>query len=110
MEDNQVLKEYEKLKDIYKNSDATKLKLCDDLLSKAAFLKVQISNLEKQIKKQGTIQRSSKGNTRVSLPYKTYLQTLGVYQNVIKSIDKIMDSSDEETDDAFDEFMKKVET
>lgn len=110
MKDNQVLIEYEELKSIYKNSDTNKLRLCDDLFSKAAFIKVQLKDLENQIKKQGSIQRSNKGNTRVTMAYKTYLQTVGVYQNVLKSIDKIMDGNDEDTDDAFDEFMKKVDT
>lgn len=110
MGDNQVLIEYENLKSIYKNSDATKLKLCDDLLSKAAFLKVQLIDLEGQIKKQGTIQRSTMGNTRISLAYKAYLQTVGVYQSVLKSIDKIMEGNEDDVDDAFDEFMKKVDT
>ncbi len=110
MNDNQILIEYENLKSIYKNSDATKLRLCDDLLSKAAFLKVQLKDLENQIKKQGSIQRSSKGNSRVTMAYKTYLQTVGVYQNVLKSIDKIMEGSSDDGDDAFDEFMKKVDT
>lgn len=110
MGDNQVLIEYENLKSIYKNSDATKLKLCDDLLSKAAFLKVQLRDLENQIKKQGSIQHSSKGNTRVTMAYKIYLQTVGVYQNILKAIDKIMDGTSDDVDDAFDEFMKKVDT
>lgn len=109
MNDNQIDTEYKNFKNIYKNSDVTKLELCDDLLSKAAFLKVELKELESKIKKQGSIQYSTKGNSRVTIVYKTYLQTVGVYQNVLKSIDKIMANTTDEGDDAFDEFMKKAD-
>lgn len=106
--DELIKKEYEKLKDIYKNLDPIKLQLCDDLLNKAAFLKIELRLLESGIKRTGAIQHSTKGNTRVAVTYKTYLQTLSVYQSVIKSVDKIMANTGDVEDDAFDEFLKKA--
>lgn len=106
--DELIKKEYEKLKNIYKNSDPIKLQLCDDLLNKAAFLKIELRLLESGIKRTGAIQHSTKGNTRVAITYKTYLQTLSVYQSVIKSVDKIMANTGDVEDDAFDEFLKKA--
>ena len=107
--DTVVIVEYDKLKRIYKNADKTKLELVDDLLHKAAFLKVELGHLEWQVRTYGTTQVSNKGNMRVATAYKAFLQTLPVYQNVIKSIAKIMEESDNENDDAFDDFMKKAE-
>lgn len=107
--DELVKKEHESFREIYRNSDPLKLQLCDDLLNKAAFLKVELRLLEGSIKKTGAVQYSTKGNIRVAVAYKTYLQTVTVYQSVIKSIDKIMANTADTDDDAFDEFLKKAE-
>ncbi len=104
-----VKNEYERLKALYKDADPTKLALVDNLLKKASFLHSEMTELEKEIKEFGAIQKSSKGNVRVSVQYKTYLQTVGVYQNVIKTIEKIMANTASEEEDAFDEFLRKAE-
>ena len=95
-EDRLIEKEYHHFIDIYSNADETKLKIANDLFWKAAFLKVQLYALE------------NKGNSRVSLSYKTYLQTISVYQSLLKTIDKIMGNGNEDDTDEFDDFVLKA--
>ena len=100
-----VYEEYERLKKLFINVDESKTELVDELLKKASFLKVELDSLEKQIKKKGSIEISNKGNTRVSIYYKTYLQTLNVYQGIIKTLNAIMGKNILDEDDEFDIFM-----
>ncbi len=48
-------KEYERLKTLFTNADETKVDLVDELLKKAAFLKVELDMLECSIRKCGSI-------------------------------------------------------
>lgn len=101
-------KELERIKGIYKDCDPSKLRLAEGLMGKAAFLKAQLDSLERKVSENGPIQRSSRGNARVSPTYKAYLQTVSAYQAAVRAIDRIMGGSAEEGDDQFDEFMKKA--
>ena len=47
--------EYERLKALFVNVEPSKAELCDELLHKAAFLKSELDNLEKLIKKYGSV-------------------------------------------------------
>ena len=64
--------------------------------------------LEDKIKRTGAVEYSNKGNSRVSLSYKTYLQTISVYQSLLKTIDKIMGNGNEDDTDEFDDFVLKA--
>ena len=46
---NEISMEYERLKSLFKSVDQTKAELVENLLNEAAFMKVQLSNLRKQI-------------------------------------------------------------
>ena len=50
-----VRKEYERLLALFKDVDETKTKLVDELLHKAAFLKVQLDELQKQVTTYGAV-------------------------------------------------------
>lgn len=100
--------EYQRLKKLFDNVDETKNELVDELLKKAAFLKVELDTLEVKIKKYGSIEVSNKGNTRESIYYKTYLSTVSIYQGIIRTLNTIMGSNVIDDDDSFDEFMKKA--
>ena len=102
--------EYERLKSLFLSGDANKLNLVDELLKKASFLKVELDELEEDIRKNGTIQISNRGNVRGNPSYKIYLQSLSVYQGIIKTLNAILGNEIEERDDVFDEFMKKAQT
>lgn len=100
--------EYERLKSLFCSIDETKIELVDELLKKAAYLKVELDNLQRDIDRNGVIQVSNKGNTRVNLAYKTYLQTVGIYQSIIKTLNSIFGSTVDDGDDEFDEFLKQA--
>src|SRR5690554_6676608 len=77
MNNNKKIKnEYERLKKLFASVDPTKTELVDNLLNEAAFMKVQLSNLQEQIKKYGAIQISSKGNIVVGKELFTVIQSL----------------------------------
>ena len=104
-----VRKEYERLLALFKDVDETKTKLVDELLKKAAFLKVELDELQAQVKRRGAVEYSSKGNSRQTLCYKTFLTSLGVYQTIIKTLNSIMGKNQADEDDEFDEFMKNIQ-
>ena len=101
-----VINEYNRLLHLFKDVDENKTKLVDELLMKAAFLKVQLDELEVSLKKHGAIQISNKGNARESINYKTYLKTLTVYQGIIKTLSIVMGRNTIDDDDEFDEFLR----
>ena len=85
-------KEYERLKCLFLNGNEDKLPLVDELLKKAAFLVSSLNRYEEDIKHNGAIQKSNKGNVRVNPAVKLYLQTLSVYQAIIKTLNSIFQS------------------
>ncbi len=103
-----VYKEYTRLKKLFTNVDDSKRELVDELLRKASFLKVELDNLEKLIISHGSIEKSSKGNVRQSVYYRTYLSSLNVYQGIIKTLNSIMGKNIIDDDDEFDEFLRKA--
>lgn len=99
--------EYERLLELFNDVDETKRKLVDELLKKAAFLKTQLDSLEEEIRSHGCMQVV--GTKYVLSPaYKTFLQSLGVYQNLIKNLNTIMGKNVIDEDDEFDEFIKNL--
>lgn len=100
--------EYERLKALFVNVEPSKAELCDELLHKAAFLKKELDNLEKLIKKYGSVERSNKGNVRESIYYKTYLSSVNVYQGIIKTLNTIIGKNVVDADDEFDSFMESI--
>lgn len=107
-ETNPVTKEYNRLKSLFKGADEYKGKLVDELLKKASFLKVELDKLELKISSSYVVQKSNKGNQRINLAYKTYLQSLSTYQSIIKTLNTILGKEMDEGDDAFDQFIKEA--
>ena len=100
--------EYQRLLLLVKDVDETKKQLLDELLHKAAFLKVKMDILEEKMKRGDVTQKSSKGNVRISQRFKTYLASLQAYQQVIKTINTIAGKNKIDDDDEFDEFMRSI--
>ena len=100
--------EYQRLLLLVKDVDETKKQLLNELLHKAAFLKVKMDILEEKMKRGGVTQKSSKGNVRISQRFKTYLVSLQAYQQVIKTINTIAGKNKIDDDDEFDEFMRSI--
>ena len=103
-----IREEYERLKALFINVDESKAELVDELLKKASFLKFNLDTLELQIQKNGAIEKSNKGNVRESIYYKTYLQSVNVYQSIIKTLNTIMGKNVIDPDDEFDDFMGRL--
>ena len=103
-----VKKEYERLKSLFKDVDVSKAELVDELLKKAAFLKVQLDDLENEINEFGAIIHYSDGSSKQSPAYKSFLSSLGTYQAIIKTLNQIMGTDVVDEDDEFDDFMNKV--
>lgn len=105
-----VYDEYNRLKGLLGSVDETKAGLVEEIIKKASFLKVELTRLETVIIKNGTIEYSNRGNQRISLAYKTYLQSLGVYQSLIRTLNTIIGKSVIDEDDDFDDFLSSLET
>ncbi len=103
-----VKKEYDRMKSLFKDVDEKKTELIDELLKKAAFLKVQLDDLEKEINEYGAVIHFSDGTSKQSPAYKSFLASIGTYQAIIKTLNQIMGSDVIDEDDEFDDFMKKV--
>src|SRR5690554_2369386 len=110
MHNNKKIKtEYERLKKLFASVDPTKTELVDNLINEAAFMKVQLSNLQEQIKKHGAVQISSKGNHRQTEAAKYYTKLVNSYGTVIKTLNSIMGKNVIDDDDEFDKFMARIE-
>src|SRR5690554_4095840 len=110
MNNNKKIKtEYERLKKLFASVDPTKTELVDNLLNEAAFMKIQLSNLQEQIKRYGAVQISNKGTQRPTEAAKYYTKLVNSYGTVIKTLNSIMGKNMVDDDDEFDEFMKRLE-
>lgn len=101
--------EYERLRSLFSSVDPTKAELVDNLLNEAAFMRVQLENLQQQIRKYGAVQISSKGTQRQTEAAKYYTKLVNSYGNVIKTLNTIMGKNIIDDNDEFDEFMKRLE-
>ena len=101
--------EYERLRSLFSSVDPTKAELVDNLLNEAAFMRVQLENLQLQIRKYGAVQISSKGTQRQTEAAKYYTKLVNSYGNVIKTLNTIMGKNMIDDNDEFDEFMKRLE-
>ncbi len=101
--------EYERLRSLFSSVDPTKAELVDNLLNEAAFMRVQLDNLQLQIRKYGAVQISSKGTQRQTEAAKYYTKLVNSYGNVIKTLNTIMGKNMIDDNDEFDEFMKRLE-
>ena len=101
--------EYERLRTLFSSVDPTKAELVDNLLNEAAFMRVQLENLQQQIRKYGAVQISSKGTQRQTEAAKYYTKLVNSYGNVIKTLNTIMGKNMIDDNDEFDEFMKRLE-
>lgn len=104
----QVNYEYNRLKKLFSNVDDTKSELVDSLIQQAAFMKIELDNLQVKIKKYGTVQISSKGAQRQTESAKYYTKLVNTYGTVIKTLNTILGKTVDDGDDVFDEFLKKV--
>lgn len=101
--------EYDRLRSLFSSVDPTKAELVDNLINEAAFMRIQLENLQQQIKKYGAVQISSKGSQRQTEAAKFYTKLVNSYGTVIKTLNTIMGKNMIDDDDEFDDFMKRLE-
>lgn len=102
-----VTKEYNRLKSLFQNSDENKKKMVDELFKKAAFLKVQLDELQEKIAEEGVTFVNDKGVPGINPSYKAYLQSVSTYQGIIKTLNTIFGKQLEDEGDEFEAFMSK---
>ena len=102
-----ITKEYNRLKSLFQNSDETKKKMVDELFKKAAFLKVNMDELQGKIAEEGITIVNAKGVPSINPSYKAYLQSVSAYQGIIKTLNTIFGKQIEDEEDEFESFMAK---
>lgn len=102
-----ITKEYNRLKSLFQNSDETKKKMVDELFKKAAFLKVNMDELQGKIVEEGITIVNAKGVPSINPSYKAYLQSVSAYQGIIKTLNTIFGKQIEDEEDEFESFMAK---
>lgn len=100
--------EYERLRSLFSSVDESKTELVDNLILQAAFMKIELSKLQDQIRNHGAIQISSKGAQRQTEAAKYYTKLVNSYGTVIKTLNTILGTQVNDGDDAFDEFLKRA--
>ena len=100
--------EYKRLRSLFSSVDVNKTKLVDNLIEQAAFMKVELGNLQEQIRKHGAVQISNKGAQRQTEAAKYYTKLINSYGTVIKTLNSIMGKNVIDGDDAFDDFLRKA--
>jgi len=108
MQKKQIAIEYERLRSLFSSVDENKTKLVDSLIGQAAFMKIELGILQEQIRKYGSVQVSNKGSQRQTESAKYYTKLINSYGTVIKTLNSIMGKNVQESDDAFDEFLKRT--
>jgi len=100
--------EYQRLRSLFSSVDESKTELIDNLILQAAFMKIELSKLQDQIRNHGAIQISSKGAQRQTEAAKYYTKLVNSYGTVIKTLNTILGTQVNDGDDAFDEFLKRA--
>jgi len=100
--------EYQRLRSLFSSVDESKTELVDNLIQQAAFMKIELSKLQDQIRNHGAIQISSKGAQRQTEAAKYYTKLVNSYGTVIKTLNIILGTQVNDGDDVFDEFLKRA--
>ncbi len=100
--------EYKRLKDLFTNVEESKSELVDNLIQQAAFMKVELEVLQEQIRKYGAVQMSNKGLQRQTEAAKYYTKLINSYSTTIRTLNSVMGKSTDDSDDAFDEFLRNA--
>lgn len=110
-----IKKKQKRLLNLFKGIEKTKQKLVLGLIERAAFMRVQLDELEDDLNTYGWTEWFSQGDQE---PYKrkrpeaeVYNQTNGNYQKIIRQLTDLLPKSVEAPpDDGFDSFVTSRET
>lgn len=79
--------EIKKLKKIFKNIDENKKKIAEKLIDSAAFLTIELENLEKEISVEGVVEKYQNGENQSGVKKSSKVD---VYNNFIKNYTAIV--------------------
>ena len=110
--DERISAEKNRLNRIYKNLDGPKKAVAAGLIERAAFMRVELEDLEADLSANGWTEPFSQGNQE---PYdrarpsgQTYNTLNANYQKIIKQLDSMLpkvESTRKPDDDGFDDFV-----
>lgn len=110
--DDRISTEKNRLARIYRNLEGAKKAVADGLIERAAFMRVELEDLEADLSINGWTEPFSQGNQE---PYdrarpsgQTYNTLNANYQKIIKQLDSMLpkiESSCKQEDDGFEEFI-----
>ena len=113
-EEDRIKKEHRRLTTIYKNIEPSKKAIATGLIGRAAFMRVQLEDLELDLMENGWTEPFSQGNQepydRARPASQIYNSTNANYQKIIKQLDSMLPKVTEtqqksEDDDGFDSFV-----
>lgn len=103
-----IEKEYERLKEVFKNIDENSAKLIDGLLKETAYLKIELLEMREILNKSGMIKVHPNDYLKQkALPIANeYRRTVNIYSLNIKVLNGILNKTVCDEDDPFDEWLK----
>lgn len=112
-EEARIKREKSRLTRIYKDMEPAKKAIAAGLIERAAFMRVQLENLEEDIRENGWTEEFRQGNQdpyqRARPAGQTYNSLNANYQKIIKQLDAMLPRSQpaakKEDDDGFDGFV-----
>ena len=109
---NRIKAEKERLEKNYAELPDAKKQIAEGLIARAAFMRVELEDLEADLAETGWTEKFSQGN---QTPYdrarpqgQTYNAMSGTYQKIIKQLDSMLPKEDAKSrpeDDGFDDFV-----
>lgn len=110
--DDRISTEKNRLARIYKNLEGPKKAVADGLIERAAFMRVELEDLEADLSVNGWTEPFSQGNQdpyeRARPSGQTYNTLNANYQKIIKQLDSMLpkiEYSSKQEDDGFEEFI-----
>lgn len=104
--------EENRLKEIYAELSTAKKGIAQGLIERAAFMRIEMEDLEQDLKENGWTEKFSQGNQdpydRARPQGQTYNAINGNYQKIIKQLDSMLPKEEgrpREENDGFDNFV-----
>ena len=107
----QIKKEQRRLRGIFKDLDANKKKLVTPLIDKAAFMSIELDELQKTLESDGWITEYKNGEnqygTKKSPEVEVYNTMVKNYAAVIRQLTDLLPEGSEKPNDGFDDFISR---
>lgn len=111
--EQRIAKEHRRLTAMYRDMDKQKKAIAAGLIGRAAFMRVQLEDLEIDLMENGWTEPFSQGNQepyeRARPSAQIYNTTNANYQKIIKQLDgmlpKAVEATSKKDDDGFDDFV-----